>query len=319
MLIRVLVLFATTCLAGSLSFGSVGRADELGSPPNGDAVIRGTFGESEIVIRTTNRLAGAIDSLQWGGTEFIDSYDHGRQLQSAASFDFGSPQEFCPECFNPTEAGSRADGPGPQSSSRLLELTATEDELRTTTQMAFWLAPGDMVLGMPALNTQVLSDHLVSKRVRIGHKQLPNVIEYEVTFRVPENEQHHYAQFEALTGYMPPEFERFWAFQPISGTLAELSDGPGEQEYPIVFANAEGTYAMGVFSPDQPSIGFESVGYGRFRFKEAQVVKWNCVFRERNNEGIAPGERQFRLFVAVGTLEDVRQALVAVVAEYGDR
>jgi hypothetical protein len=52
---------------------------------------------------------------------------------------------------------------------------------------------------------------------------------------------------------MPAEFERFWTFRPSSGKLEELSDGPGEQEFPVVFSNAGGTHAMGIYSPDQPS------------------------------------------------------------------
>src|SRR5437879_419530 len=70
---------------------------------SGEAVIRGKAGASEIVITTTARLAGAIHSLTWNGREFIDSTDHGRQLQSAASFDCAG--DFIPETFNPTEAG----------------------------------------------------------------------------------------------------------------------------------------------------------------------------------------------------------------------
>jgi hypothetical protein len=299
--------------------GSVGLGGEPVSPPSGDAVIREKAGKSEIVVTTTNRLAGAIHSLQWDGKEFIDSYDHGRQLQSAASFDFNSPKEFWAECFNPTEAGSRADGEGKKSSSKLLQLAAKKNELSTKTQMAFWLAPDEKSSGRPALNTQVLSDHSVSKRVQIGYKKLANVIDYEVTFHVPKGEPHKFAQFEALTGYMPPEFEKFRTFRPSSGKLEALSDGPGEQEFPVVFANVDGTHAMGVYSPDQPSPGFERAGYGRFRFKEEKVVKWNCVFRRREAKGIAAGDYRYRLFVAVGTLEDVRQALAAVVAEHADR
>ena len=79
--------------------------------PDGDAEIRAPVGESEIVITTTSRLAGAIHSLTWNGKEFIDSFDHGRQLQSASNFDAGTP--ITGETFNPTEAGSRDDGAGP--------------------------------------------------------------------------------------------------------------------------------------------------------------------------------------------------------------
>jgi hypothetical protein len=259
-------------------------------------------------------ILGSIASTVKNGKEFIDSHDHGRQLQSACSFDCASAKEFWAESFNPTEAGSRADGTGKTSSSKLLRLSVEGAELRTTTQMAFWLAPGEKSFGRPALNDTVLSEHLVAKRVRIGHEKLANVIAYEVTFTVPKGERHNLAQFEALTGYMPPEFGNFWAFRPSSGRLERLSDGPGEQGFPVVFGTDEGRHAMGVYSPDQPSRGYEKAGYGRFRFKNDNVVKWNCVFRVRGAKGIAPGDYSFRLFVAVGTLEDVRQALAALVA-----
>ena len=307
------LVFALVCFAAGGGF-----ADERRPALSGDAVIRGPFRDSEIVITTTSRLAGAIHSLTWKGKEFIDSHDHGRQLQSACSFDCATGGEFWAECFNPTEAGSRADGTGSTSSSRLTELSASGTELRTTSQMAFWLAPGEKSVGRPALNDKVLSDHLLTKRVRIGYKQLANVIDYDVSFMVPPGERHNLAQFEALTGYMPPEFSEFYIFRPASGELEHLSDGPGEQAFPVVLADGTGDYAMGVYSPEQPSRGYEHAGYGRFRFHQEQVVKWNCVFRVRDTQGISPGEYRFRVFVALGTLADVQRALTALVSEFAE-
>jgi len=298
---------AVTCMACA-------QADE--TSPSGNAVIRQKAGSSEIVITTTDRLAGAIDSLTWNGKEFIDSHDHGRQLQSAASFDCGVPGDFWAECYNPTEAGSRKDGLGGTSSSKLLRYSADRAELRTLTQMAFWLVPGEKSSGRPALNTAVLSQHLVAKCVHIGHNDLPNVIKYEVTFTIPDSEHHTYAQFEALTGYMPFEFSRFCKFMPKTGNLEALDDGPGEQNYPVVLATESGSHAMGIFSPDQPSRGYEQAGYGRFHFEAAKVVKWNCVFRVRNAMGVPAGEYRYRMFVAVGSLEDVRQSLDSLVHEF---
>lgn len=285
-------------------------------PPTGDAVIRGPAGPSEIVITTTRRLAGAVHSLTWNGKEFIDSHDHGRQLQSAASFDCGKPQPFWAECYNPTEAGARADGAGPTSTSKLLEQRVHGNELSSRTQMAFWLAPGEKSAGRPALNERRLSDHVLEKRLRIGYKRLPHIIEADITFIVPAGERHTYAQFEALTGYMPPEFSRFYKLLPTTGALRELDDGPGEQAYPVIFATADGNHAMGVFSPDQPSRGYEQAGYGRFRFKAERVVKWNCVFRVRAAGGVAPGKHRFKVFVAVGTLDDVRRSLNELIEQF---
>lgn len=304
------------CLTGGLVLP--GLPVPSPQPVNGRAMIRSKAGPSDIVITTTNRLAGAIHSLTWNGKEFIDSFDHGRQLQSAANFDSGQP--FVPEVFNPTEAGSRRDGIGPTSSSKLLSLRASGAELEAATQMAFWLTPGEASNGHPARNKTILSNHLLHRHIRIGYRHLPHVIEYRVAFTVPPGEKHTYAQFEALTGYMPPEFSRFWHWDAAGRQLKPLSDGPGEQSAPVVLATANGSHAMGVFSPDQPSPGFATVGYGRFRFRAERVNKWNCVFRLHRATGIAAGRYHYRLFVPVGSLADVEhnlRQLQQMFAEHG--
>lgn len=300
-------------LMASVVLLSAAEAQQIGV--RGDAVIRAPFGDSEIVITTTNRLAGAIHSLTWNGKEFINSADHGRQLQSASNFDLGSP--FSGETFNPTEAGSRSDGAGPKSTSRLLHLAATKDAIQTTTQMAFWLQPGQKSGGKLAKNTQKLSNHLLTKRVKIGYRDMPNVLQYDVTFSVPIGESHTYAQFEAVTGYMPAEFRSFWKFNPQTSQLEELSDGPGEQAWPVILATESGSHAMGIFSPDQPSAGYRNAGYGRWRFQAQKVVKWNCVFRIRDpTNGIRPADYSFRNFVIVGDLKTVRSTLQRLSLQY---
>ena len=282
------------------------------TPPSGDAAIRAPFGPSEIAITATARLAGAIHSLTWQGREFIDSADHGRQLQSACSFD--NTPEANAETFNPTEAGSRLDGAGPHSTSRVLALTAEKNSLRTVTQMAFWLAPGERSGGQLARNTETLSHHVLTKEVRIGAFGLPNALDYAVTFRVPEGEPHQTAQFEALTGYMPAEFSTFWRFARATGKLEPLSDGPGEISDPVVLATPDGQSAMGIIAMDAPPPRASGPTYGRFRFTPEKVVKWNCVFRLR--DGVPPGEYRFRMAVLLGTRADVEQALRTLSAPH---
>ncbi len=281
--------------------------------PSGDSVIRAPFDGSEIVITTTSRVAGAIHSLTWKGKEFIDSHDHGRQLQSASNLDLGTP--IANETYNPTEAGSAHDGTGPRSSSRLRHLLATGNVLQTTTQMAFWLAPGGKSGPNPAKNTAILSRHLLTKRVQIGHRKLPNVISYDVTFGLPAGERHTLAVFEALTGYMPPEFSRFLQFNALTGQLEPLDDTAGEIPRPIVFTTPEGTHAMGIYAPPQPAPKITGPTFGRFRFVTEKVVKWNCVFRLRDAHGLAPGDYPFRMFVIIGDLAKVSESLRALHAE----
>jgi hypothetical protein len=301
-------LLVVVCWLGLVSTATAqeSRVDRL---PTGDAVIRAPFGNSEIVITTTSRLAGAIHSLTWNGLEFIDSADHGRQLQSASNFDAGSA--FTPETFNPTEAGSVDDGAGPKSSSRLLHLIAKDNQLQTTSQMAFWLSPTGKSLGHPAKNTTILSNHLLTKRVQIGYRDLPNVVQYDVTFGLPVGEKHTYAQFEAVTGYMPIAFSKFWALNPQTQQLESLTDGPGEQSFPVILATANGSHAMGIVARDPTPAGMTGPGYGRFRFAREKVVKWNCVYRLRDDKnGIAAADYLFKQFVVVGDLETVKRTMI---------
>ncbi len=270
---------------------------------SGDARIRAKAGSSEIVITTTSRFAGAITSLTWNGREFIDSADHGRQLQSAANFDSGS--RFSPETFNPTEAGSRFDGAGPKSTSVLHSLTAKGKMLSTINQMAFWLRAGEKSGGNLAKNTTALSHHRVKKTVTLGAHGLPHAIGYHVTFTIPHGERHRYAQFEAVTGYMPAAFSKFHAYDLKAQKLMPLTDGPGEQRHPTILSTPDAKHAMGVWSPAQPSKGFEQAGYGRFRFMTQKVVKWNCVFRVTHPRAVRTGEHKFPCYVMVGSLQNV--------------
>jgi hypothetical protein len=175
--------------------------------------------------------------------------------------------------------------------------------------MAFWLRPGQRSAGVLARNRTPLSDHLVTKRIRLGAHDDPHVIRYDVTFSIPVGESHQLAQFEALTGYMPAEFETFWAFDVEQRKLLPLDDGPGEQSRPVVLSTPSGSHAMGIYSPDQPAKGYEHAGYGRFRFAPQRVVKWNCVFRVRDEAEVPPGEYSYRCLVIVGDRETVEQSL----------
>ncbi len=292
-------------------------ASILAATPDGNATIRAKAGSSEVVMITTARLAGAIHSLRWNGREFIDSYDHGRQLQSASNLDNGTP--ITDETFNPTEAGSRRDATGPASSSRLLRMHVEPSELETSTQMAFWLAPGEKSGPNLAKNTTVLSNHLLTKRVCIGYQSLPHVISYDVTFQLPKAERHHQAVFETLTGYMPPEFDRFLQFNAKTGALEPLSYGPAEGPHPLVLSLPSGTHAMGIYAPPQSVHSSIGPTYGRFRFVAEKVVKWNCVFRTGDEAGLPAGEYSFRMFVIVGDLDTVRDSLRELHRQFAGR
>ena len=281
-------------------------------PVSGNATIRAKAGPSDIVITTTDRLAGAIDSLKWNGKEFIDSTDHGRQLQSACSFDCGQ-KPFWPEAYNPTEAGSRKDAVGAKSSSKLLQIKAAGNRLETQSQMAFWLNPGEKSDHYPAKNDLALSNFLHAKTVTIGTPGIAHAIDYSVTFTVPKGERHTLAQFEVVTGYMPPEFRTFETYDPKTGRLSPLSDGPGEQPLPVVFSTKSGSHAMAAIAGLPTVKGQSGPGYGRWNFANEKVVKWNVVYRIANADGVPAGEYAYRVYVIVGSRDNVRVSLDQLV------
>ncbi len=267
------------------------------------------FGSPLTITAETTRFAGAIYSVTFRGKQYINATDHGRELQSASSFD------SLGECFNPTEAGSAADADHLTSSSMLLSYSLSPGVLQTTNNMAFWLAPGQ-AYGRPcspetsistAQNTTVLSGHLLSKTVTIGYQGIPNVLNYQISF-VPA-ESHQTATFEALTGYMPPDFSMFLGYAPAGRTLNRLSDGPGEQPDPVILATRDGRHAMGVLSYGLPQPAFPGAGYGRFRFPD--TTKWNCVYRE---SGIVAGATySYTCLVAIGSVDEILSAFNTLV------
>lgn len=295
-----------------MSMTKASAQGHAGQPISGDSVIRANVFGSPLKIRTTSRLAGAIGSLTWKGKEFVNQDDHGRELQSASSFD------GLGECFNPTEAGSDADGEGPTSSSKLLSINADRNRLNTTVQMAFWWKPnasypdgcGDSTTLKKSQNTTVLSNHKLSKQVTIGFEGIPNVIEYLVSYEVPE--AYKKSQFEAFAGYLTKDFSSFWTFEPDKKSLKKLGGVRGEQSRPVVLSTPDKRYAMGVYSPELPQEGInwgKGAGYGRRNYASYDTMKLNTVFRLEN----APaGTYNYKVYVVVGNLEQVKRGMVSV-------
>jgi hypothetical protein len=255
--------------------------------------------DSEITVKTCARFAGAVCSVSYRGKEHIDTRDHGRLLQSASSFDrYG-------ECFNPTEGGGERDR---FLSTSVLKAASVEgNRIRTRTDMAHWLRPGqDYPKGCglrkevkQAVNDGAVSGHLLEKEITVGLPGFPHVIEHRVTYHVPE--AYSSGTFEASTGYMPKEFSLAMYFDPASGAETDPGARQGEQARPVILATPDRRYAMGVYSPDLPQKGR---GYGRFVFPD--VVKWNCVFRE---EDIKPGPYRYRCLVVLGTVAEVQDTI----------
>ncbi|WP_171014042.1 hypothetical protein [Chitinivorax sp. B] len=299
---------------------------------NGDARIQKMVGPHMLTIVTTDRVAGAIDSMTWGGVEFVNSSDHGRQIQSSASF---LP---CGEAYNPTEAGSEVDGVGNYSSSNLLAISAVDNVLRTSTQMAYWRRVTS-VLNCPS-NLPALSNFKMHKAVTVGSGPFPHAIKYETTFEIPGGlpsaiKASDWSTLEVVTGYLPSTgFSADDAFLYTPNTdhrlrtpiawrpWPEANSRYQEFQTPVIMPNRSGTAALGMYF--LPSTNGPYLKYRVTDFSASGVVTWTLrVDEPRPFAHVAQDQptpaytRSYRVYVIVGSIENVQTTMDQMASNPG--
>jgi hypothetical protein len=212
----------------------------------------------KIVASASDESGGAIVSLKWqdikalGGItkEFVDSFDHGRLIQCALSFDNAG------EAYNPTEGGARSDGGATRPSTSRTLIRASGNVLETFTQLAYW----DPYKGATVSNVTL------RKRVTLNYGGIWNAIEVVNTLFTPQNESHVLDQFEFATAYLPKQFSVFETLDRATGQLSPLADDPaGEQPLPLVFSTPDEKWAMGMWAPAARQAADTAAGACRMR------------------------------------------------------
>jgi alpha-tubulin suppressor-like RCC1 family protein len=297
-----------------------------GAPANhaqvsGDSTITAPVLGLPLTIKTSSQFGAGISSITWGGKEFVNNFDHGRQISTNASF-FNRN-----ECYNPYETGTKEDGQKPTSSSKVLSLTASGSTLDSTTQMAWYLSsrdprPGygdacgnpDEFLPCPAYNG-ALSDYRLHKTVTIGFAGISNVIPFSSDLFIPEQVQKGVVQ---MTAVLPYEFASVWTYDLVSKNYRQIRTLGGEDDSVKVVATSDGAYAMGYYAPEllQP-YGLGSSGGYRWGLAPPDPINFPdpdfaCVgfggqFRFDSFNG--PGNRPDRSFLVIGSMEQVKTAL----------
>jgi hypothetical protein len=257
----------------------------------GTCVHGPAFDASPVQVCAYVRHAGAVGSLKWKGIEFINRSDHGRELQSAVSYD------GLGEADNPTEAGSQDDGGQPISSSLFFGIKSAGANLATKARMAFW----------KPFRGQTISTTFLAKDVTVGWQGFPNVVKYDVSIRV--GEAHSRIGFEALTGYMPPSFDQFYTYRakhltPLASPSGDLA--MAHQPLPIIVVDRKRGVAMGIWSAQPPRF------YASGVFTSQRVAKWSVFFDE--TPAPAPATYAHEILLAVGKLTDVERAMDAMHA-----
>ncbi|MFZ0546251.1 MAG: hypothetical protein WAM60_12475 [Candidatus Promineifilaceae bacterium] len=318
---RLLIL---TCLLLTLSITKPTHASPNTPPPTCDIepgtgyiqTISGMVDGDPLQIRVSDRFGGAVDSLTWRGKEFINTWDHGRQISYAWSLNnYG-------ECLNPTEPGSAADYQSPTSTSELLSVCKSADNtLTTTTQLAYWLAPGESGFcesgAATAVNDDLLSDQQLQKTIQIGYEGLDNVILFDAQITNPTD--YDFMQAEIPTGYLTRDFTSHYFFNPQTGQLTSPETEPLTEPwsynsygpYPPIIATPDGQYAMGAYYPGPKRVTYYGIYSYDSPFPDDQTNKWHIVIQE---DPYPAGTYEYRSFAIVGTLETVQEAMTALYA-----
>jgi alpha-tubulin suppressor-like RCC1 family protein len=303
---------------------------------NGNATITGNAFGQPLTLSTSSQFGGAVSSIKWGDKEFINNWDHGRQL--SPNYQFFNRYI----CYNPYETGSLEDGNSPTTTSKLLSLTASANTLESETQMAWYYrnfvsnptvndACGDPSQWFPVTPYQTpLSNYRVHKKVTIGFVGFPNVIEYLTDVFIPEVVQKGINNPTAVLNY---EFSTVGSWDVVSKTYRKLRASSGEDDCIKIASTTNGSHAMGWYSPEllqpydspgsvnwwfvvppnpfypdpanpsQPDPNFASVHIGSINHYDSF-----------NGPGVYP---QDRVYLVIGNLDQVKTTLSDLHLQFG--
>jgi hypothetical protein len=209
-----------------------------------------------VAVTASARDAGAVCSLVYDGKEFVNDYDHGRQLQVAWIY---NDQD---EAYNPTEAGSGDDGTGPHSTSQLLSAQVAGGTLLTVSHPAYWKHPGP---GKNGKNTALVTKDTLTKKITLGYNGDPHVMIFDTTLAIsPEltGPPITALRIEAPTLYTGFDLSGHYLFDLTSGELtavpsrAKHKDSMNERIYRVtrrelipILSSSDGRHAVAFYTP----------------------------------------------------------------------
>lgn len=287
----LLLLYSGCCLADS----------------NDEFAHNSTVNNGIISITTSSKYGGAISSVIFDNKEFVNNYDHGRQIQIAWSIN------NLGEALNPTEAGNQHDHS--TSSSILRSMSVSGSTIRTISAPAYWLLPGDKTQkGNRTTYTSVLTNNLIEKTITLGYKQDPNLVYFQIVVTIPNSADQ--IQFEVPTGYLVNDFTKHYTFDPEDRVLKDVSRvlPPNTQAIkgylnPIILATEDGSFAMGIWVEDLKDFS----GYGESPFYSFspinQTNKWSIVYRKH---AITQGQYSFNAYMSIGDLLTVEKSIANI-------
>lgn len=265
---------------------------------------------------------GSIAELWWGGKQFINNYDYGRQISIATNL------EPIGEKDNPTEGGSKYGCPGVKAAGRaqgspLLWSYIRGSRLETVTAPLQWKPEN---FGGDA-DSPAIWDGTISKKVRLKYGGYPNRIKWTTEIDFPRSRSHMDA--EIATAYLRGEFTKFYAWVydnatgqgtlkakfPPRGSCMEGGDlRPTSGTGGVIIANPSGSHALGAYRSAGNKTRFALCDflYGGSGKYSNGTSKWAVMAKRNPGAGISAGLHTWDLYLVVGSLSKVVSEMEAM-------
>lgn len=259
-----------------------------------------------VTVESNGVTGGALWHWIWNGSQFVNNYDYGRQIQAALFPGDGS---------NPTEAGDQYSNPGLIPAARHGSPVLNIHNVGTT--QVTRSIPVDFnpaLFGGGPDNPVVWKDIVIGKDLTLNFNNMGPVAKYTTVLTVPSP---LVGAVEIPTGYLRSSFGRYWTYNAEGDVLTEVlpgtCTGTAVQFFPsfggVIVSDGSTSFAMGVYGVSTANGGsvtyftlwnFFCVGDGPGEFAN-DTSKWSAAFQG----SVGAGTTIFNTWVMTGTVSEV--------------
>jgi hypothetical protein len=243
---------------------------------------------------------GVVSELVWNGMQFIDTYDYGREVQTALFFDELG-------CNNPTEGGDKYSTPeyddGTLHGSPLISYSINCTTLETSVYPLQW-DPGQWGGGP---HYPVRWTGMIRKTVTLDFNGWSDVIQWVTNVYSPSNYGFLKAEIPAV--YLNSEFTQFYTYDATTATRANVNAHCQPCYYMepasfpaggVIIATDDNQYALGAYRNNPGNNCFSLCNL----ISSSSTAKLSVNEIQRQN-GLSAGVHYWVTYLIVGTLDTV--------------
>jgi hypothetical protein len=272
------------------------------------------------VTASVNRVAGdSIWSWSWNGSNFINTADYGREMQSSIFYSNGAWRQ------NPTEAGDFKTGSLADMHGAPVTYESVGGGVISTQAIPLEWQPANA--GASSDQLALYTGTAIGKNVNLNF--MPGVASYQTVFTLPNAlPDGPTTQGEIPTAYLNASYDTYWVFDAQSAVLTNVGNlvpvcneqsfqlpGPVSPPFSgyggVIISNAAQTLALGIYSR-LDYVGGPTGYFTMYNYVDngcpSATSKWAAV----HMHGWPAGTSTYTTYVVTGTLNSVTQNMVTL-------